>query len=132
MDAQPTSGVKILSFHFLYIYKFLFQTKWQYIFWDLVAPTFIVPYCFAFGMLPNSMYKYLSHDIYVFLFVDFGLKTNNKSVHMYILQIRAILNFLMNTLYFVLDVSSSFIFEYFYNIHCAHKLHIWTISVTQP
>ena len=106
MDAHPIPGVQILSFHFLYIYKFLFQTKWQYRynFWDLVAPTFIVP----FGMLPNSMYKYLSRDtcIYVFLFVDLGSKTNNKSVHMYILRIRDILNLLMNTLYFVLDVST--------------------------
>ena len=106
MDAQPIPRVQILSFHFLYIYKILFQTKWQnrYNFWDLVAPTFIVP----FGMLPNSLYKYLSRDtcIYVFLFVDLGSKTNNKSVHMYILRNRAILNLLMNTLYFLLDVST--------------------------
>ena len=99
---------KFFNFIFNTFFKFLFQTKWQYryIFWDLVAPTFIVPHCIAFGMLPNSMYKYLSRDIYVFLFVDFGSKTNNKSVHMYILRIRVILNFLMNTLYFVLDIST--------------------------
>ena len=105
MGSQPIPRVQIISFHFLYVYKFLFQTKSQYWynFWDLVAPTFIVP----FGMLQNSMCKYLSCDrcIYVFLFVDLESKTNKKSGHMYILQIRAILNLLMNTLCFVLDVS---------------------------